>query len=221
MRIASMLVCAATLGAGACKSESSTQAPPGTTEPRVAEAKPAAVVATPPEAPKVEVPVEAPKVEVPKVEAPVEVPKVEALEVLNPTALRERVKSLAAKRTLVTVWATKCEPCIKEMPALVAFYEKYRGDGLRVLGICDDDRTAADAASKIQTVLDAVRPTFPMAVLEPGKDAAMFQTLGLTWDGGLPVTMVFDDQGHTLFYSQETMNEAKLTAEVLPLVRPQ
>ncbi|MCK6566235.1 MAG: alkyl hydroperoxide reductase [Chloroflexi bacterium] len=36
---------------------------------------------------------------------------------------------------LVNLWATWCPPCREEMPALLAFYEKYRSEGFILIAI--------------------------------------------------------------------------------------
>jgi thiol-disulfide isomerase/thioredoxin len=45
------------------------------------------------------------------------------------------LRSLKGSAVILNFWATWCGPCITEMPALQAAYEKYEGDGLRVIGI--------------------------------------------------------------------------------------
>jgi thiol-disulfide isomerase/thioredoxin len=147
------------------------------------------------------------------------VPKVASLEVLDLAKLRARIKASGAKLTLVAMWATWCVPCIKEMPSLAAFYAAHRAEGLEVLGLGHDDRTEADMARKIQAVLDEVAVPYPQALLQPGQDEAFFKELGVEWDGGLPVTLVFDAQGSKLSYSREPMTEALLGSQVLPLLK--
>ena len=43
------------------------------------------------------------------------------------------------KTALVNFWATWCAPCRVEMPWLAAFYDRYRGRGLEIVGIAMDD----------------------------------------------------------------------------------
>jgi thiol-disulfide isomerase/thioredoxin len=43
------------------------------------------------------------------------------------------------KVVLIDFWATWCGPCIAEMPHVVEVYEKYRGEGLEVIGITLDN----------------------------------------------------------------------------------
>ena len=54
----------------------------------------------------------------------------------NSTVGRE---SLKGKVVVVDFWATWCPPCVHEMPALVRLQEKYRDQGLVIVGITADN----------------------------------------------------------------------------------
>ena len=50
---------------------------------------------------------------------------------------------LKNKVVLVDFWASWCGPCMKSLPELKAFYDKYKGDKLEILGVSlDDDENA-------------------------------------------------------------------------------
>ncbi|MCC6316184.1 MAG: TlpA family protein disulfide reductase [Gemmatimonadaceae bacterium] len=40
---------------------------------------------------------------------------------------------------LINLWATWCVPCVTEMPSIQRLYDRYRDQGLRVVGIAVDD----------------------------------------------------------------------------------
>jgi len=44
----------------------------------------------------------------------------------------------STKCILVNFWSTRCLPCKREMPELVKLYNKYKDNGLVVIGVCTD-----------------------------------------------------------------------------------
>ncbi len=86
---------------------------------------------------------------------------------------------------LVNLWATWCEPCKNEMPALQAYYEKYEKDGFTIVAINDGD----PSEDVVQFVKDFAL-TFPVW-LDPTYIATeqAFKTLGL------PSSYVIDRNG--------------------------
>jgi thiol-disulfide isomerase/thioredoxin len=77
--------------------------------------------------------------------------KVKVEEKFPDFALKELGKSgkvtwaqLKGKVVIVDFWASWCEPCKQELPALNALYKKYKGKGLQVVGInVDNDEATA------------------------------------------------------------------------------
>jgi thiol-disulfide isomerase/thioredoxin len=95
--------------------------------------------------------------------------------------------SLAAnsgKVVIVNFWATWCEPCRAEMPALDAYYQKHKNEGLEVLAI------SLDRPSDEQKVREVMRAFGFDAGL--GRDA-QFKGYGRIWR--LPLTFVVDRNG--------------------------
>jgi thiol-disulfide isomerase/thioredoxin len=50
-----------------------------------------------------------------------------------------RLSDYQGKVILLNFWATWCGPCKYEIPILVELQERYRGDGLQVIGVSVDD----------------------------------------------------------------------------------
>jgi len=82
-----------------------------------------------------------------------------SLKTLNPEAsgtgwvaldkfVGDEPEDASAKAVLLTFFASWCEPCKKEMPFLVQLDQMYRGQGLRVLGVCIDKEDAGVEAAK-------------------------------------------------------------------------
>jgi cytochrome c biogenesis protein CcmG, thiol:disulfide interchange protein DsbE len=98
-----------------------------------------------------------------------------------------RTVQLSANRgkvTIVNFWATWCVPCRAEMPAIQAYYDKHKGQGLEILAISmDDARNLAEVKKVAQNF------TFPIAL----KSEANFKGLGRIWR--MPSTFVIDKNG--------------------------
>ena len=86
---------------------------------------------------------------------------------------------LRGKPFIMTFWATWCEPCKKELPALAEAYEKHRAEGLQVVGV----NVNSDADQAKAWLVDNPLP-FPV-ILDTDKSIMdTFQSR----NGGVPLT---------------------------------
>jgi len=68
------------------------------------------------------------------------------------TALDGRKVDLAEYRgkvVLIDFWATWCKPCVGEMPALKAVYDKYHAKGFEMIGICLDQESKREEVKQL------------------------------------------------------------------------
>lgn len=100
-----------------------------------------------------------------------------------------RLSDYNGQPVLINLWATWCPPCRLEMPEIEAAYEKYKGDGLVVLGI---DLAVQDNLKDVPPFIQELNLTFPILLDKTGDVSA-----GLYGLRGLP-TSYFIDQGGTL-----------------------
>jgi thiol-disulfide isomerase/thioredoxin len=78
---------------------------------------------------------------------------------------------LRGKVVLLDFWATWCSPCMKSLPEVQALHEKFKGQGLVVIGV------AEQKTEKLEEVLKTHRVTFPV-VLDTGTTAERFALEG-------------------------------------------
>ena len=102
-------------------------------------------------------------------------------------ALDNQSVDLAALRgrvVLLNFWATWCAACETEMPRFVEWQQKYREDGLSIIGISMDDDS-----STVKAFLGKRRLNYPVVMGD--------EKLGLQYGGvlGLPVTYLVDRKG--------------------------
>ena len=108
--------------------------------------------------------------------------------------------ALGGRPVLINLWASWCWPCQKEMPALQAAYARY-GNSVDFLGV--DTKDSADSAKDF---LAAVAVHYPQVVDEDGD---LLHGLG---GAGLPVTLILDPTGRTVYSHRGELRPTDLAA---------
>jgi cytochrome c biogenesis protein CcmG/thiol:disulfide interchange protein DsbE len=108
---------------------------------------------------------------------------------------------------LVNLWASWCEPCRTETPALQRLYEENKGRGLIVLGIDqgEDGQTAAAFAR-------AMKLTYPILLDTDQKYGNAYSGLGL------PTTLVVGKDGHVAWGHDGELSFKQMSDAVRPLL---
>lgn len=83
---------------------------------------------------------------------------------------------LKGKAVLVNIWATWCPPCRQEMPAIEKYYERYKDQGLVVLGV---NSTVQDNPLDIVPFVNEYGLTFPILLDETGDVARKYELRSL------------------------------------------
>lgn len=120
------------------------------------------------------------------------------------------LNALKGHVVVLNLWATWCEPCRKEMPALDGFYKKYHDRGVVVFGLSEDD---TDAAAEVRATMAAF--SYPAALARGAHDN------GFHMPRALPLTYIIDATGvirATLWPGGTQVTEENLEKAVEPLL---
>jgi len=110
------------------------------------------------------------------------------------------------KVVLLNFWATWCEPCRQEIPALVQLQSNHRH--LQILGISLDD-----SAEPVRTFKNEFKINYPVAI----GDAALATKYGGIL--GLPVSFVIDCDGRVSSRRIGEANIPEITGEINSLLK--
>lgn len=109
-------------------------------------------------------------------------------------ALEGGMVDLASYRGQVVVlnfWATWCEPCKREMPALQAAYQEYGDEGLAIIGVnlTDDEQLQGNSEEDVRAFLSQFNVTYPTALDSDGEVTNAYRVFPL------PTSFFIDAQG--------------------------
>ncbi len=103
---------------------------------------------------------------------------------------------------LLNFWATWCPPCVKEMPLLDRFQQRFGAQGMQVVGL------AIDGPTPVREFLQRTPVGFAIGLA--GFDGTeLSRTLGNT-QGSLPFTAFFDAKGRLVQRKLGETSEAEL-----------
>jgi len=93
----------------------------------------------------------------------------------------------------VNVWATWCEPCIEEMPRLLAWRDKLAAGGRKV----ELAFVSIDESDDAVTAFRKLHPEIPAStrIADPSTGSAWFRELGLAGDPSIPIHVFVSPAG--------------------------
>jgi thiol-disulfide isomerase/thioredoxin len=128
---------------------------------------------------------------------------------VDAAGLHRAVRSERGRAVVVNFWATWCEPCVKEFPALVAL-ARERQD-IRVISVSIDDPGDRKA---VEDFLQKQKPSFPVYLKAAGADEAFINGVDPKWSGAVPLTIVFDTAGKKSFFLEGEITREKLESNL-------
>ena len=117
----------------------------------------------------------------------------EPVKLVKPEQYRARVVAAKTGRVvLVNFWATWCDPCREEMPALVSAAKRFSSKDLAVALVSTDSlKKTAD----VQKFLAAGKIPFVCWQAKSSDPQRFIDAVDKSWNGAVPYTLVYDRHG--------------------------
>lgn len=115
---------------------------------------------------------------------------------------------LRGRVAVLNFWATWCEPCRDEIPALITLQEDLRDEGLQIVGISIED----DSRKAVAEFTDIFPFNYPLLV--EGRSVAHEYGADVT----VPTTVLLDRRGHIVARLYGALHRDSLEAHVRPLL---
>lgn len=145
--------------------------------------------------------------------APLDTAAITILPVDGP-ALAQVARAPGASATLINVWASWCQPCREEFPALVTLEREWRDRGFRLVFVSADFAEDVPAAKTFLAEQGVSAPTY----LKTGDDMQFIDTLDPRWSGALPGSFLYDSSGRLVRFWEGKASEDSLRARILPVL---
>ncbi len=121
------------------------------------------------------------------------------------------------KPLLINFWATWCEPCREEFPALVKIDSEYKGKIDFITISLDFEEEITTGVPKFLALMKASMPTY--VLITPDETAAI-SMISKEWAGGLPMTVLYDPSGKLAYFRQGLVRHDILQREINKLLTP-
>ncbi|MBX3281225.1 MAG: TlpA family protein disulfide reductase [Acidobacteria bacterium] len=139
---------------------------------------------------------------------------------VGPTVLKVSAEGLKRiirptnRPMVINFWATWCDPCRDEFPELVKLHLKYRGQ-VDFITISLDDLAEIDRdVPKFLAEMHSEMPAYLLKTVDEVEENEAYRTVSDKWAGNLPLTILKDERGFTLYERNGRFRTETLEAEI-------
>lgn len=112
------------------------------------------------------------------------------------------------KVVLLNIWATWCAPCREEVPDFVELYDRYKDEGLEILGVSIDKQ----GESVVKPFMEEYNVNYPV-VIDRG---TIMDKYGPTM--GIPTTYVIGREGNLEYFAVGALTNKELEPRLQDLL---
>lgn len=113
------------------------------------------------------------------------------------------------KVVLLNIWATWCAPCREEVPDFVELYDRYKDEGLEILGVSIDKQ----GESVVRPFMEEYNVNYPV-VIDRG---TIMDKYGPTM--GIPTTYVIGREGNLEYFAVGALTNKELEPRLQDLLK--
>jgi thiol-disulfide isomerase/thioredoxin len=118
-----------------------------------------------------------------------------SVRIISVRELRAAMKQHRGRVLVLHLWATWCEPCLRELPLVGALAREAPADGVDVLSVSLDDSTAR-AAEEVARVLEERGSTaMSRNIVRMDDPDALVASIDPRWRGDIPAFFAYDRRG--------------------------
>ncbi|MGH7595854.1 MAG: TlpA disulfide reductase family protein [bacterium] len=140
---------------------------------------------------------------------------------IDETGLQQLIAPARGKVVLLNFWATWCEPCVEEFPALMKIAQQFQPQGLKIIFVSIDE--LEDIEGKVLPFLKAQGVAFRTYIKRTKDDEAFINAIDEKWSGAIPATFIYDTNGTLVkrLVAQQTFETfAEAVRPLLPAPAP-
>jgi len=115
---------------------------------------------------------------------------------------------------VINFWATWCDPCRDEFPELVKLHQKYRAKVDFITVSLDDLAEIGRDVPKFLAEMHSEMPAYLLKTSNEDEDNLAYRTVSDKWAGNLPLTIIKDERGFTVYERNGKFRTETLEAEI-------